>query len=138
MLAALGFVIVPLVEIYAFVLVSQAIGVWNAIGLLLLCSLVGLWLAKREGFGVLNRIRAMTAAGRVPGNELLDGLLIFFGGLLLLVPGFVTDAFGLLLLLPPVRAGARALAKRRLRIRVLGTTTTTSRVRLGPDDVIDV
>lgn len=135
-LAALLFVIVPLVEIYAFIVVSHAIGVLNAIGLLLFCSLVGLWLAKREGFGVLHRIRATTAAGRVPGNELLDGLMIFFGGLLLVVPGFVTDALGLLLLLPPVRAGARAIAKRKLRVRVIGTSP--SRGRIGPDDVIDV
>jgi UPF0716 protein FxsA len=141
-LLALVFVVVPLVELYVIVQVGEAIGVWNTIGVLLLVSFVGAWLTKHEGFYVLQRVRERLARGEVPGNEMIDGLLILLGGLLLLLPGFVTDAAGLVLLFPPTRALARAYLRRRFSLQV----TTVTRYRRGPgggpgggpDDVIDV
>ena len=73
------------------------------IALLLSISIVGAWIVKRQGSGTLRRIRAELDAGRVPGAHLVDGGLLLLAGFLLLVPGFITSAFGLLLLLPPVR-----------------------------------
>jgi UPF0716 protein FxsA len=129
-----AFVVVPIVEIFVIVKVGEAIGALNTIGLLLLFSIFGAWLAKHEGLFVLTRIRDQVDAGRMPTNDLIDGGLILAGGLLLLVPGFVSDAIGLLLLFPPTRAGARVLVRHRLQIQV---ATGPHRYN-GPDDVIDV
>src|SRR4051812_980873 len=70
-------------------------------------SLFGFWLVKREGLGTWRRAQAQLRAGEVPAGEAVDGALIAGAGLLLIVPGFVTDAIGLLLLLPPLRWPAR-------------------------------
>jgi UPF0716 protein FxsA len=107
------FVVVPLVEIYVFVVVAGAIGVLPAIAVLMACSLLGLWLVKREGLGVLRRMQATVNRGEVPAAELVDGALLAFAGAMCLIPGFVTDALGLLLVLPPVRHLARNLLIRR-------------------------
>jgi UPF0716 protein FxsA len=119
-LVAAVLVVMAVIEIYVIVLVAQGIGALNTILLLLVCSLVGAWLAKREGFGVLGRIRDRVAAREPPTNELIDGALILLGGLLLLLPGFVSDVIGVLLLIPPTRALARSWVKRRFRVRVYG------------------
>ena len=115
-LLALLFLVVPIVELAVIIQVGQAAGVWNTIGLLVLMSLVGGWLMKREGLGVLRRVQRSVEQGRVPGTELVDGLLILVGGALMLTPGFLTDVLGLSLLLPPVRAVVRRVAARRLTV----------------------
>ncbi len=109
---------VPLVEIYVMIQVGQWIGALNTIGLLLLVSIGGVFLVKHQGVGVYRRVRAALDAGRVPGPELLDGALLLVAGLLLVIPGFVTDFFGLLLLLPPARALVRGFLRRRFVVRV--------------------
>jgi len=133
------FVVLPLAEIYVAVMVGHAIGALNTIGLLLLLSLVGIWLTKYAGLSVISRIRRQLEQGRMPTNELIDGLLVLIAGLLLFVPGFVTGALGLVLLFPPTRTLVRANLKRRFqgRIAYLGGPAGTSRLD-GPDDVIDV
>lgn len=136
---ALAFVVVPMVEIAVLVQVGDALGIWNTLGLLVLVSLVGAWLTRHEGFYVLGRIREQLAAGRIPGNELVDGGLVLAAGLLLLTPGFVTDAVGLLLLFPPTRAPVRGLVRRRLGLRVVYQQRGPGPGGPGgPDDVIDV
>ncbi len=129
---ALVFVVIPLVEITVAVQVAHHIGGANTILLLLLFSIAGAWLAKREGFQVLRRMRDQVDRGVVPANELIDGVLVLSAGMLLLVPGFVTGVLGLLLLLPPTRIAVRGVLRRRFRGRVyrLGPG--------GPGDVIDV
>lgn len=108
------FVVTPIVELAVIVQVAGSTGVMNTIGLLVLVSLVGAWLVRREGLGILRRAQAELAKGRMPGRELVDGLLVLLAGALMLTPGFVTDAVGLALLLPPVRAVLRLVATRRL------------------------
>jgi UPF0716 protein FxsA len=115
---ALLFIVVPLAELWVIVQVGHVIGYLDTFGLLVLTSVVGAWLMKREGLAVLRRAQAAVDRGQMPGRELIDGVLILLGGALMLVPGFITDAVGLLLLLPPVRAGLRALVRRRLARRV--------------------
>jgi UPF0716 protein FxsA len=115
-LLAIVFIVAPLIELYVFVVIGQSIGFLNSIGLLLLVSLIGAWVARREGIGVLQRIRAQLDAGVMPTDHLIDGGLILAGGLLLLLPGFVSDAFGLIVLFPPTRAGLRKLLRRQFRI----------------------
>jgi UPF0716 protein FxsA len=140
-LIALLFIVLPLVEIYVIVQVGSAIGALNTIGLLLLVSLGGVWLAKHEGFWVLRRLRDQLDAGRMPTNELIDAGLVLVGAILLIFPGFVTDVLGLLLLFPPTRVVARTLVKRRFQFQVYGTAGPPARRddrRPPPDDVIDV
>lgn len=112
------FIGVPFAEIYVLLQVGQAIGVVNTLGLLVLISVVGAWLAKREGLGVLRRMQRSIDAGRVPGTELVDGFLILLAGALMLTPGFLTDILAILLLLPPVRAVVRRELRRRVARRI--------------------
>jgi UPF0716 protein FxsA len=106
-LLVLLFIVVPLVELFVIIEVGQAIGVWPTIALLFLDSILGAMLLRSQGRAAWRRFNEALAAGRVPHREVFDGAMIVFGGALLLTPGFVTDIFGLLLLIPPSRAGIR-------------------------------
>lgn len=107
------FLIVPLLEIAAFVLVGSRIGVLATLGMVLFTAVVGSVLLRVQGFGLLRRIQTETDAGRVPGRELVHGAMILLAGFLLLLPGFVTDAVGFLLFVPAFRDWMwRALARR--------------------------
>jgi UPF0716 protein FxsA len=116
---ALLFLVVPFAELFVLIQVGHVIGALPTIGVLVVVSIVGAWLVKREGLATLRRAREQIQLGRVPGRELVDGVLILFAGVLLLTPGFLTDVIGTLLLLPPVRAAARAVAGNRLVRRAL-------------------
>ena len=119
-LLVLLFIVVPLVELYVIIQVGQAIGALPTIGLLLLDSLLGSLLLRSQGRAVWERFRAALASGRPPARETLDGALVIVGGTLMLAPGFITDAFGVLLLLPPSRAVVRRGILRNARSRLLG------------------
>lgn len=106
------FIVVPILELYVIIQVGQAIGVVPTLILLLADALLGSWLLKHEGRGAWRRFNEALAARRFPGKEVADGVLIVIGGTLLLTPGFITDVFGLFLLLPPTRAVARRVLKR--------------------------
>ena len=114
-LLAVLFLVVPLVELYVIIQVGQAIGALNTVGILLLDSLIGGWLMKREGMAVFRRLQAKLEQGEVPGAELVDAFLILLGGALMLTPGFVTDLVGMSLLLPPVRVVVRRVLARRFK-----------------------
>jgi UPF0716 protein FxsA len=117
-LLVIAFVAVPLAEIYVLLQVGHAIGVLDTLALLILISVVGAWLAKREGIGVLRRIQRSIEAGRVPGTELIDGFLILMAAALMLTPGFLTDVVAILLLLPPIRAVLRRQLRRAFARRI--------------------
>ena len=121
LLALLG---IPVAEIFFIIRVARDLGIPETIGLLVAVSVAGAWLVRRSGLGVLAQIRERLARGEIPGKELVDGLLILVGGLLMLTPGFLTDAVGLLLLLPPPRLAVRTLLVRRYgkKLRVAGWT----------------
>ena len=118
--------IVPLVELYVIVAVAGSIGILPTLALLVAISVTGSWLVRREGLGVYRRCRQMWAARQNPTDDLLDGLLVLAAGLMLLTPGFVTDALGLVLLVPPVRRLVRSSAfaplRRRLSVPIGGAT----------------
>jgi UPF0716 protein FxsA len=116
------FVVVPLVEIYVLIQVGQAIGPWWTILLLVLDSLLGTWLIRREGGRAWRALTTALQSGRMPARELADGALILIGGTLMLAPGFVTDAFGVLLILPFTRPVARRML----------TTIVARRLLAGP------
>lgn len=124
-LLILLFLVVPLIELYVLIQVGQEIGALWTIGLLVLVSVIGAWLAKREGVGVWLRMQEQVASGRMPGVELVDAFLILLAGALLLTPGFVTDVLAVVLLIPPTRA----LARRVLRRTLLGRVEAVAAVR---------
>ena len=113
------FVVVPIVELYAIIQVGQAIGVLPTIGILILDSIVGSLLMRSQGRAAWRRFNAALAAGRPPAREVIDGVLVIFGGALLLTPGFITDILGLLLLIPPTRALFRGVLVRRFGPRLV-------------------
>ena len=104
-----AFVVVPLVEIYVLIQVGQVIGPWWTILLLIADSILGGWLIRREGGKAWRALTTALNSGRMPAKELADGALILIGGTLMLTPGFVTDAVGILLILPMTRPVARRL-----------------------------
>jgi UPF0716 protein FxsA len=110
------FIVLPLVEIYVIIQVGQAIGALWTIAILVADSIIGARLAAWQGRTALRRFQEAVAGGKIPHREVFDGAMILVGATLLLTPGFVTDVFGLLLLLPPTRAFIRrALARTLLR-----------------------
>lgn len=109
------FLAVPFLELFVIVRVAGGIGIPETILLLIGISVVGAWLARAAGFGVLNRLRRTVVQGRVPSAELVDGALVLFAGALMITPGFLSDALAILLLLPPTRVPVRRLILRRIR-----------------------
>ena len=105
-------------ELYVAIKVGDAIGALPTVVLLLASWPIGAWTARAQGRAALARLRAALAEGRAPGREVLDGFLVLVGGGLLMVPGFIADVFGVLLLIGPTRALARRGLLRRLRGRV--------------------
>jgi|SRR5687767_12702511 len=108
------FIAVPIVELYTIYLVGDAIGVVWTLLLLAADSLLGSLLLRSQGRSVWRRFNDALAAGRVPRREVMDGVLIIFGGAFLITPGFLTDLVGLVLLIPPTRASVRRVVERRL------------------------
>jgi UPF0716 protein FxsA len=105
------FILVPIVELYVIIQIGGLIGVLPTLALLLADALLGSLLLRHQGRGAWQRFNAALAERRFPGREVADGLMIAVGGTLLLTPGFITDIFGLLLLIPPTRAIARRLLR---------------------------
>jgi UPF0716 protein FxsA len=103
------FLLVPVVEIYVIIQVGQVIGPMPTVALLIVESLIGAWLLKREGRTAWVALQQAVASGRLPGRELADAGLVLVGGTLLLTPGFITDVVGFFFILPPTRPLARRL-----------------------------
>lgn len=147
-LLVLLFVVVPIAELYVIVQVAGGIGAANTILLLIGISVVGAWLAKRAGIGVLNRLQQTIRQGRVPSGELVDGGLVLFAGALMITPGFLSDLLAILLLLAPTRAVVRHAILGRIRsgsgaIRIVNgwrqpSASGTAAPRAAASDVWDV
>jgi len=114
-----AFIVVPILEIYVIIQVGQVIGAWWTILLLIADSIVGSWLIRREGRRAWLALTTALQSGRMPATELADGGLILVGGTLMLSPGFVTDAVGILLVLPFTRPIARRFLSRVVARRLL-------------------
>ena len=112
LLLVLLFIVVPIAELYVIIQVGELIGVWPTLMLLLLDAIVGSWLLKHEGRAAWRRFNQALAEKRIPAAEVADGFLVILGGALLIAPGFITDIFGILFLIPPTRALARKVLYR--------------------------
>lgn len=139
----LGLLVGAVIELYAVILVAGWIGFWSMLGLLVLLSLIGFSVIRMAGVRTMRRYAEATATGRAPGKQIADGAVLLTGGILLAIPGFVSGAIGLLLLLPPVRALVRNRLSKRTsavaqrfggRFGVQGTTVIATYER---DDIQD-
>lgn len=129
-------IVVPLTELYLIFQVAHAIGVLESVALLVVISVVGGWLVRTAGMHTIARAMAQVAQGRVPTDELINGGIVLVAGALMFTPGFLTDAVGLALLLPPVRALVRVAVRRRIGRRVARGGATMFGARFG--HVVDV
>lgn len=102
-LLLLAIIVIPAVELWGIIAMGRWIGGWQTFGLIVLTSAIGVFLVQSEGRRVLQEARAMMAAGQIPGIKLLDGLCIAAGGILLVLPGFITDIVGFTLAFPLTR-----------------------------------
>jgi UPF0716 protein FxsA len=124
------FVAVPLLELYVIIqVVGPALGAPLTIALLAADSLAGAWLMKSQGRVVWRRFNETLRAGGIPHREIVDGVLVIFGGAFLITPGFVTDIIGFFLLIPPTRALARKALQRSLERRAVFGVADNIRVR---------
>jgi len=119
LLLVLLFIVVPIAELAVLIQVGQAIGVWWTILLLVADAILGSWLLRTQSRAAWRRFNEALAEGRVPHREVIDGVLVIFGGAFLITPGFLSDIVGALLLIPPTRSLVRRFLVRRLGRRLV-------------------
>jgi UPF0716 protein FxsA len=117
----MGFLLLlwPALEILVVIIVAQQIGVLLTFVLLILGWPVGIWAIQSRGRAAMARLARAVAEQRAPGKEVLDGALVVIGGVLLMIPGFITDVLGICCLLPPMRTAIRGLLVRNLQSRLV-------------------
>ncbi|EFL89730.1 FxsA family protein [Ahrensia sp. R2A130] len=108
--------IIPIVEIGAFIAIGGQIGILPTLAGILITAIIGTYFLRKQGLGLLAEAQAETQAGRIPAKALGDGVLLLVAGILLLTPGFVTDVIGFLLFVPPVRAAIRKFVAARVTV----------------------
>jgi UPF0716 protein FxsA len=123
MIVVLVLVLWAALELFVAIKVADAIGVLATVVLLLLSWPLGSWALRSQGRAAWRRLGEAVSTGRSPGREVLDGVLVLLGGVLLIVPGFISDALGVLALLPPTRALMRRGLARNLQSRVVVSAT---------------
>ncbi len=124
----LAFVVVPIIEIALFLKVGSLIGIPATIGLVLLTAIAGTMLVRSQGLDAINKVRASASRGEAPVEALIQGACVLVAGVLLLTPGFATDALGFALLIPPVRSMITGHVWKFIQPHiVVATTQTTSR-----------
>jgi len=135
----LVFLLVPLIEIAVFVLIGQAVGVlWTLAGVLM-TAVIGALVLRVQGLSLIAEIRATMGRGQLPARSLAEAMMVGVAGLLLLLPGYFSDLLGILLLIPPLRAGLYNLLKSRMVVvATTGSSQTWRGGRLGGDDTFDL
>jgi UPF0716 protein FxsA len=124
----LAFILVPIVELALLIELGRHVGLAATLGLIVVTGTVGAWLARRQGLGVLRRMREETAAGTLPAEAVVDGVIIVAAGALLLTPGLLTDAVGFACLVPASRRWLKSTFRRRFEAAV-----RQGRVRVSVD-----
>jgi len=94
------FLVIPIIEIFFLIKVGEVIGAWPTIGLVVLTAVIGAGLLRQQGLSTLARFQQNLSTGKIPAQEMVEGILLAVGGALLMTPGFVTDTMGFLCLLP--------------------------------------
>lgn len=110
--------VMTLVEIAVLLFFGKIIGVWPTILLIVATGIIGAHLAKREGLQTIRKVQQQLRHGQIPGSAVLDGICVLMGGILLLIPGFISDIIGLFLLLPPTRRVFKLFMMNSIRKRI--------------------
>src|SRR3954453_5529570 len=121
-LAVIGLLLLPILEIVVIVAVGQAIGGWQTFLIIVATSLLGARRIRREGARTWRALEQAVRSGRMPAREIADGLVVLVGGSLLVLPGFITDLLGLVLVLPFTRPVARSMLTAVISRRLLAQT----------------
>lgn len=108
------FILIPVIELIIIVRIGYDFGFWPALGLIVVPGIVGAAMAHSQGTIILLDIKREIFAGRLPGNKIVDGMLLFLGGVLLITPGIITDILGLTVLFPGTRKYYRHLVVHKL------------------------
>jgi UPF0716 protein FxsA len=133
------FILVPMVELALLLLIGQYTGILFTLGLIVFTGALGAWLARHQGTQCLSRIQAELAKGQMPGDSLLDGLMILVAGAVLITPGVLTDILGFSLLIPPMRRVLKQLVIARFQHRIVVSGFSAGRRDASEfNDVIDV
>ena len=133
------FIVIPLVELFLLIQVGSRIGVLPTIGLIVITGLIGASLARQQGLSAMRRIQEELRNGRQPDLELLEGVMILIGGIVLITPGIITDLFGFALLLPTFRKGlARKLKANFAKSMTRSPNRKSADHSKRDDDVIDI
>lgn len=114
------FIIVPIIEIGLFIQVGGFLGLWPTIGLVLVAAFVGASLVRSQGVATLLSVQQRLAQGELPAQQIMEGVMLAVAGVLLLTPGFLTDALGMLVLLPAPRAMIAKTLMSKMVIRSVG------------------
>ncbi|QYK00955.1 FxsA family protein [Shewanella psychrotolerans] len=112
------FVLVPVIELNVLIRVGESLGSWTTVGLVLFTAVVGVSLVRSQGISTLMQVQQKLARGEAPGQEIVEGMMLAVAGLLLLIPGFVTDFIGLLLLTPITRVPVAGFLYKRMQLKV--------------------
>lgn len=134
------FITIPVIELCIFMMLGSKIGIPTTLAIIVITAVLGAWLTKSQGLKALTNYQAALSQGRLPHEEVLDGLLILIAGAVLLTPGFLTDAIGFSLLIPTFRDLIKGVAKGYLsgRVSVVGDTMGAPRPNPGASKVINV
>jgi UPF0716 protein FxsA len=97
------FILTPLIEIYLFIKVGSQIGALTTVLLCVVTAIVGMALLRHQGLSTIRNVQSQMQHGELPAISMIEGMMLFFAGALLLTPGFFTDTLGFLLLIPPLR-----------------------------------
>ncbi|MFV7708377.1 FxsA family protein [Shewanella algae] len=113
------FVLIPVVELSVLIRVGEVLGSWNTVALVILTAVVGVSLVRSQGLSTLMSVQKKLAAGEAPGQEIVEGMMLAMAGILLLIPGFVTDLIGLILLTPITRSPLARYFYQRMQLKVV-------------------
>lgn len=134
------FIAIPITELYLFLTIGKQIGTLPTLAIIVATAVLGAWLTKLQGARAMRRFQAALAEGKLPHEEVIDGVMILIAGVVLLTPGFLTDAIGFALLVPPLRTLLRKRLAKALegRIHIVGPGSPAPRGGRKGDGVIDV
>lgn len=133
------FILLPMVELALLLLIAQHTSALFTLGLIVVTGVIGAWLARREGTQCLSRIQKELSQGQLPGDSLVDALMILVAGAVLITPGVITDILGFSLLVPPIRVVLKRLVIARFKHRiVVSGSSSPSSGGTAFEDIIDV
>ena len=138
------FILVPLAELYLFITLGGELGFPPTLAIIVVTAILGAALTKSQGIRAMQKLQKATGEGRLPAREAFDGIMILLAGAVLITPGFLTDAVGFLLLIPPVRALVAGYLGEKLRANIKVVTPgippqeAKSESKLDDGNVIDV